>query len=75
MKVYISKEFGTIYHIFNDELAFTPLSSFSSLYELDSDKPLKECFLHYDTGIVDWDRIDECDIQPLKEIERKLQGK
>ena len=72
MKIYISKEYGSVYHLFNGELAFTPLSSYSDLYELDSDKPLKECFLHNDSGLVEWENIDEDLVKPLKEIEQKL---
>jgi len=72
MKIYVSKEFGSIYHIFDGELAFTPLSNHSDIYELDGDKPLKGCFLHGETGLVEWDRIDEDIIEPLRAIEKKL---
>ena len=73
MKIYISQEYGCIYHLFGDELAFTPLSSYSDIYELDgNNKPYKDCFLHDDTGIVEWDRIDEDLVEPLREIEKKL---
>jgi len=72
MKIYISEEYGSIYHMFGDELAFTPISQFSQVYELDGDKPLKKCFLHGETGIVEWENIDAEDIEPLKQIQKIL---
>ena len=72
MKIYISEEHGSIYHLFGDELAFTPMSSYSDMYELDGDKPFKECFLHGETGFVEWENIDEDLVEPLREIEKKL---
>lgn len=72
MKIYISNETGSIYHLFNGELAFTPLSIHSQVYELDGDKPLKECFLHGETGLVEWENIDADIVEPLREIEKTL---
>ena len=75
MKIYISEEYGSIYHLMEDELIFTPLSRFSEIYELDgNDKPFKERFLHDDSGFVDWDNIDEELIKPLRAIEKKLKN-
>ena len=73
MKIYISKEYDSIYHILGDELAFTPLSEYSDRYELDgNDKPLKKQFLHGETGLVEWENIDADLYDPLRAIEADL---
>ena len=72
MKIYISKEYGSVYHLIEGELVFTPLSSYSDLYELDGDKPFPKCFLHNESGFVEWENIDEDLVAPLRAIEKKL---
>ena len=46
MKIYISEELGSIYHLEGEELAFTPLGKVSMFYHLGEDG-----------GIVDWDAV------------------
>jgi hypothetical protein len=73
MKIYISEKMGTIYHLLGDELAFTPMSRYDEVYELDgNDKPYKEQFLHNESGLVDWENIDPEIIKPLRKIQEIL---
>jgi len=75
MKIYISEEHGTIYHLFEGdkgELIATPMSAYSDIYELDGDKPFKDNFIHGESTFVEWENIDEDLIKPLRTIEKKL---
>ena len=46
MKIYISQEMGSIYHLDGAELCFTPLSSKSGVHDLENDG-----------GVVDWEVV------------------